>query len=55
MPVIKATNTHSEHVMLFCFSSVTVVTRERAPMFRYTYIACPVRRSITSVLANVKG
>jgi hypothetical protein len=39
--VPKATNTLSEYVKTYCFSTATVVPRKRL-MLRYTYIACPV-------------
>ena len=36
--VIKATNTHSEYTIIFCFSTTTMVARTR-PSVNYTYIA----------------
>jgi hypothetical protein len=38
--VPKATNTHSEYVILIFFSTATLVNTERASMLRYTFIAC---------------
>jgi hypothetical protein len=36
----KATNTHSEYVMLIAFPLQTLLP-ERASMLRYMYTACP--------------
>jgi hypothetical protein len=37
--IIKATNTHSEYVILIAFT-LQQLLHERALMLRYTYIAC---------------
>ena len=38
----KATNTHSQYVILIAFPQQQWL-HERASLLRYTYIACPVR------------
>jgi len=38
----KATNTHTEYVILTDFSTATMVAHELASTLRYTYIACIV-------------
>jgi hypothetical protein len=39
--IIKATDTHSEYVILIALQRQQFL-RERAPVLRYTYIACLV-------------
>jgi len=43
--ITKATNTHSEYVILIAFP-LQQWLHERASMLRYTYIACPVTTAI---------
>ena len=48
----KATNTHSEYVILIAFSTVTVVTRTRLNV-PYTYIGCLVEFQLTQPLLRL--
>jgi hypothetical protein len=43
--ITKATNTHSEYVILIAFPPQQRL-REHTSMLRYTYIACPVKELI---------
>ena len=54
--ITKATNTHSEYVILTAFP-LQQWLHERASMLRYTYISCIVilvHRRITAVLAETR-
>jgi len=43
--IIKATDTHSEHVILTAFP-LQQWLHERASLLRYTYIACPLHFTV---------
>jgi hypothetical protein len=49
--ILKATNTHSEYVILIAFQQHQWL-RERAPMLRYTYVACLVKFRVFWVLIS---